>query len=103
MNENDSNLGSMISGFSKAIDELRKAMDMHFSESEGHFNRALLDTHESINVVKNGNNVLKRSCSTLEYRVGWSDKSTATHNNVINISECFCHRNDNIRIVDVKH
>ena len=55
----DCNLNSIMNGFSNAIDELRKAVDIQFSKLEEHFNRAVLDRRESINIVEKENNVLK--------------------------------------------
>ena len=73
--ENDSvddcSLNSIVNGFSNAIDELRKAVDIQLSKLEEHFNQAIFDFRESINIVEKENNVLKDKCNTLEHIVEW--------------------------------
>ena len=73
--------------FSNAIDEIRKAVDIQFPKLEEHLNRAVLDIRESINIVEKENNVLKDKCSTLEHRVEWIEKHTATHDYLVNTNE----------------
>ena len=41
-------------------------MDIQFSKLEEHFNRAVLDFRESINIAETENNVLNDKCNTLE-------------------------------------
>ena len=45
-----------MNGFSNAIDELRKAVEIQFSKWEEHFNRAIFDIRELINIVEKENN-----------------------------------------------
>ena len=54
----DCNLYSIMNGFSNAIDELRKAVDIQFSKLERRFNRAILDLRQPIDIVEKENNVL---------------------------------------------
>ena len=97
----DCSLHSM-SVSSKVIDNLRKTVDIQLSKLKEHFNRAVLDLRESVNIVEKENNILKSNYNTLENIVEWSEKSTASHDNLINTNERFLHRNS-MHIVGVKY